>query len=616
MSTNSDLESKLLSRTIEVLTSPLQGEHVEAISPDLAFFKTLQDASVNFTTFINNNYSIKQQLNKSQIPVFPLHTHSCIAPDNFKQIYYEYTSHLLSVTTLIAEENNKKFINLSLQSLIAKLFQFIFSLCIVPFLVPGNGPPLSERSVTLQYLIKHRSKLTLSTLTCHLIRCHDVILKQSHITYLTPHLRDVIASLLQISYYNGCEDVTLLAESCVWYRERCSELLARFETPLLVSEIMVLQGLARQAGASWVIKVTSEELSKILIGQLGIQSVIRGFLDVISKQLTPDAMDYPKLKVIAKVITTAPGREKNKYYNSVCDQLMDILHLRNESLKRDVITAGITVIEALIVNQPLIAERMLLDKITLPLERMARESTAVMSEVELNQVIDDIHDVIARIPEWHKLVGNWISRYILILFHLYCFDVGKVTSIRTNLSQIIHKYFLNIEAERCVSFVREVLAYFHTRHTQRKDSYLTLHSSLSVSMGEEGGLQVIQGESESDVTVFISQLYLLLEKKENCGAYKSVLLSLLKWLSDLVEGRDKACKQCSSYQEGVLYLVAQLLEERGEYVLSELDTEPVLQWISRVVCIHHDALDKYYDLDEYNAGVFGGTSTLSMAYGK
>ena len=612
---STDLDSKLLSRAIEELTSPLQGDHIEAISPDLAFFKTLQEASFNFTTFINNNNSIKQQLDKSQIPVFPLHTYSCIAPDNLKHVYYEFTSHLLSVTTLIAEEKNSKFINLSLQSLIARLFEFIFSLCVVPFLVPGNGPPLSERSVTLQYLIKHKSKLTLSTLTCHLIRCNDVILKQSHITYLAPHLRDVIASLLQISCYNGCEGVTLISERCVWYRERCSDLLARFETPLLVSEIMVLQGLARQAGASWVIKVTSQELSKILIGPLGIQSVIRGFLDVISKQLTPDAMDYSKLKVIAKVITTSPGRENDKYYISVCDQLMDILHLRNESLKRDVITAGITVVEALIVNQPLIAERMLLDNITLPLERIARDATSVMSEVELTQVIDDIHDVITRIPEWHKLVGNWISRYILILFHLYCFDVGKITSVRSNLSRIIEKYFLCIEAEHCVLFVREVLAYFHTRHTQPED-YLTLHSSLSVSMGEEGGVQVIQGESDSDVTIFISQLYLLLEKKENCGAYKSVILSLLTWLSDLVEGREKTCKECSSYQEGVLYLVAQLLEERGEYVLSELDTEPVLQWISRVVCIHHDAIDKYCDLDEYNAGVFGGTSTLSMAYGK
>lgn len=616
MSTNSDLDSKLLSQAIEVLTSPIQSEHVAGISPDLTFFKTLQEASVNFAAFLNNNESIEEQLNKSQIPVLPLHTHSCIAPENFKRIYYEYTSHLLSVTTLIAEEKNNKFINLSLQSLIARLFQFIFSLCIVPFLVPGNGPPLSERSVTLQYLIKHKTKLTLSILTCHLIRCHDVILKQVHITYLTPHLRDVIASLLQISYYNGCEGVTLFAERCVWYRERCSELLARFETPLLVSEIMVLQGLARQAGASWVIKVTSQELSKILIGPLGIQSVIRGYLDVISKQLTPDAMDYSKLKVIAKVITTNPRREKDKYYSSVCDQLVDILHLRNDSVKRDVITAGMTVIEALIVSQPLLAEIMLLNKLTLPLERIAVEATAVLSEVELTQVINDIHDVITRIPEWHKLVGNWISRYVLILFHLYCFDVGKITSIRTNLSQIFEKYFLCVEAEHCVSFVREVLAYFHTRHTQRECSYLTLHSSLSVLMGEEGGLRVIEGESASDVTIFIPQLYLLLEKKENCGAHQSVILSLLTWLSDLVEGREKACKECSSYREGVLYLVAQLLEERGEYVLSELDTEPVLQWISRVVCIHHGAMDKYLDLDEYNAVVFGGTSTLSMVYGR
>ncbi|KAI6651478.1 hypothetical protein LOD99_5086 [Oopsacas minuta] len=618
MSSNSDnpyLDSKLISQAIEMLTNPLQREYVDEVSPDLAFFKTLQDTSINFTRFLNSNKSIKDEIDKSIVHNFlPL---SCIAADNLKLIYYEYTSHLLRVSNFIAVDRNNKFINISLQNQITKLFQFIFSLCIVPFLVPGNGPPLSERSVTLKYLTKHKSKLTLATLTCHLIRCCDVILKQSYITYLVPHIRDVIASILQISYYNGCKEsaYSIFADRCVWYRDRCSELLARFETPLVVSEIMVLQGLARQAEAKWVIKVTSQELSKILVGPLGIQSVLRGFLDVITKDLSSDIMDYTKLRVIANVIATCPGRNRDEYYTSVCDQLLNILHLRNESLKCDVITAGISVIEALVVNQPLCAEGMLLNKITLPLERITTDITADLIEDELTQTINDIHDVITRIPEWYKLIETWISKYISLLFHLYCFDVGKITSIRSVLYRIIGKYFLYTESEHCISFVEEALSYFHNRHMYPGDVGITLHHNLAISLGDEGSLQVTKGDSDNDVMIFLPELFLLLETSDKCVCYQSVLISLLCWLAELVESHEDYCTYCSGYREGVLYLVAQLLEERGEYILAELDTEPILQWITRIVLIHHGGIDKYYNLDEYNAGVFGGTSSLSMAFG-
>ena len=610
----SSVASSLLSQAIETLTSPLQGEQADReVSPDIAFFKTLQNTSANFVSFINTHNSLMERVYRSPIPSSPPDSLSCIGPVTLQLIYYEYTSHLLNVSVLLAADRDNEFINLSLQTRVTTLFQFIFSLCVVPFLLPGNGPPVSERSTTLQHLIKHKSKLTVDTLTYHLIRCYDVILTQSLTPYLAPHIRDVIASLLQITHYSGCQGSTsILTERCVWYRDRCSQLMARFETPLVVREILVLQGLARKAGAKWVVSATSQELSKILVGPLGIQSVLRGFLDVVTKD-SPDAKDYTSLKVIARVIATNPmGERSAEYYTAVSDQLIDILHIRNESLRRDVIAACLSVVESLVVNQPSIVESLLLRRITDPLDRLATDGTTVMNEAKLTQTISDIHYVITGIPEWHSPIENWICEYMPLLCHMLCSDTGRISPVASSLLQVIEKFLLHSEREHCVSFVLDSLAYFHKRGEHRENAGRSLHSDLTVSLGDGGSLEVTRGQSESDVMLFVSQLCRLLESRDKCGTYPAVLASLLQFLADSVEGQE----QCTRYREGVLCLVAQLLEESGEYVLSQLDTEVVLQWASRLVRMHYRTMDKHANLNEYNAEVFGGTSSLSMAFGK
>ena len=609
------VDSSLLSQVIETLTSPLQEQGEESdreATPDLAFFRTLQTASANFVSFLNTNKLLKDRLSQTPIQPDPPEC-PCIGPVPLQLIYYEYTSHLLNVSTLLAADRDNKFINLSLQTRVTTLFQFIFSLCVVPFLLPGNGPPVSDRSATLQHLTKHKSRLTVATLTFHLIRCYDVILIQIHTPYLAPHVRDVIASLIQVSRYNGCQEgPPQLAGRCVWYKDRCSQLMARFETPLVVREMLVLQGLARRAGAKWVVNATSQELSKILIGPLGIQSVLRGFLDVVTRDSCADARDYTSLKVIARVIATNPmGEESAGYYTAVCKQLIDILHLSNESLRRDVIPACLSVVDSLVMNQPSVASSLLLMRITRPLDQLATDGTAVMNEAKLTQIISDIHFIITGIPEWHGVIENWIFEYMPLLCHMLCSDTGRISPVATSLLQVIEKFFLHSEREHCVSFVLDTLAYFTTREGSR-DTPRGLHPDLVVSLGDGGSLEVTRGDSESDVMIHVSQLYRLLESREKCGAYSAVIVSLLQSLADSIEGRE----QCGYHREGILCLAAQLLEEKGEYVLSQLDTELVLQWAGRLVRIHCETMDKYVNLNEYNSAVFGGTSSLSMAFGE
>ena len=607
-----------LSQAIGILTTPLDVEQtVKESYPDLAFFKTLQKTSNNFKTFLNATLEIREAIGDASIESSPPPSLSCLAPENLALIYYEYTSHLLQVSTLVQSCREGKFINLTAQKQAYKLFQFIFSLCIVPFLLPGNGAPIAERSVTLQYLTKHKSKLTPHILTYHLIRCCDVILRQSNTPYLVPHIRDVLASLLQISHYTGAEGVeSRVSLRCAWYRENRSDLIGRFETPLIVSEILILQGLARKAGAKWLINVTTHELSQILIGCNGMQSVLRGFLDIISKNKSPDAMDYTKLKVIANVLTNNQVQERiDAYYTSLCRQTLEILHLRDGMLKRDVITAGICVVEALVVNKPSVAKESLLDRISFPLNKVANDGTTSMNEFELSQTINDIHDVITRIPEWHGVIETWISKYMSFLFHMLCFDIGKITPIRSKLSQIMEKYFCHSSSENCAAFIRDSLFYFHTPHQTGGTDATTLHPDLTLRLGEEGSLEIVRGQSESDVRIFVSELFQLLESREKCTAYQSVIASLLDTLSDLVEEK-ASCQVCSAYGEGFLYLVAQLFEERGEYILSELSTEQIIQWTNRVVRIHSSNIDRFTDIQDYNMCVFGGSSTLSMAFGR
>ena len=72
---------------------------------------------------------------------------------------------------------------------------------------------------------------------------------------------------------------------------------------------MVLQGLARRAGAKWVVDATSQELSKILIGPLGIQSVLRGFLDVVTH-----CVGYADKKIPEGNFLMGAGVESNRVW--------------------------------------------------------------------------------------------------------------------------------------------------------------------------------------------------------------------------------------------------------------------------------------------------------------
>lgn len=228
------------------------------------------------------------------------------------------------------------------------LFQFIVALGIYPYLLPGVDTFLKLRLSHAHFIAK-AEKLPLAMKAWHLRKCCQVFLKCFENPVLGPvllsqHLSDVLAALLQVCYApveqqmesSVCKKIPSLATPAdivaqlqsskesetsvsqsisrslsVEEKEQCEEalqeLLNRVYQPLVVRELLVLQGMpamgpgphskpksstrigaaapgqgvtkAKVRSPRWLQKACGQLLSERLIQRNGVQSVLRGIFE-------------------------------------------------------------------------------------------------------------------------------------------------------------------------------------------------------------------------------------------------------------------------------------------------------------------------------------------------
>uniref|UniRef100_A0A3B5A549 Transport and Golgi organization protein 6 homolog n=1 Tax=Stegastes partitus TaxID=144197 RepID=A0A3B5A549_9TELE len=220
------------------------------------------------------------------------------------------------------------------QKTLAAALQFVVSLGLCPYLAPGVGVPLGRRSAFGSMVEK---------LVCggaepaggrRLLTTTSVLLQLAELSSLatlvfTRHLGDVMAALCQLGYQPHREEQRvspLTAEECRTCKESLRSLLGKVYQPIVVKELLVLQGGPKQveirglgSAPAWLRRLCGRLLSERLMQPNGVQGVVRAVLE----GGTGGESDWRKCDAVARILVACPQQSTSAdaYFSNVCPQV-------------------------------------------------------------------------------------------------------------------------------------------------------------------------------------------------------------------------------------------------------------------------------------------------------
>uniref|UniRef100_A0A8C4NSE8 Transport and golgi organization 6 homolog n=1 Tax=Dicentrarchus labrax TaxID=13489 RepID=A0A8C4NSE8_DICLA len=433
------------------------------------------------------------------------------------------------------------------QKTLGTALQFVISLGLCPYLAPGVGVPLARRSAFGVMVEKLVCGGAVPAVGRRLYTTTNVLLQLSELSSLatlvfTRHLGDVMAALCQLGYQphragSDTEEEKLSAEERQTCREALKSLLGKVYQPIVIKELLILQGGPKQVGPSssraalgsapaWLRRLCGQLLSERLMQPNGVQAVVRAILG----GGTGDESDWRKCESVAKILVTCPQQSSaDSYYRQVCPQILDLLHFKDKLTAQQFQRVATRAVLSVVQEKPSFGQQYLLTPLFAPLHRCTTasndgDSQATVEEWELTRCIEDIYkssgiciciyhsrcNIQHHSP--HKcfwcscvscccqiwVVGNTPSASLLkaleqvlpVIFALFCFTKQNVSHLRAPCQEILLWYLSHIEASVALSALRQLSGLQGQETTVAADFHFT--------PGSDGGARLSLQESCSD----------------------------------------------------------------------------------------------------------------------
>ncbi|XP_028287966.1 transport and Golgi organization protein 6 homolog [Parambassis ranga] len=420
-------------------------------------------------------------------------------------------------------------LSVSQQKALEAALQFVVSLGLCPYLAPGVGVPLGRRSAFGAMVEKVvRGGAAPAAGRCLLITT-NVLLQLAELSSLatlvfTRHLGDVMAALCQLGYQPHREEERLLsAEECRTYKKALRKLLGKVYQPIIIKELLILQGGPKQAVAAgnhsgsssraglgsapaWLRRLCGQLLSERLMQPNGVQAVIRAILE----GGTGGDSDWRKCDAVARILVACPQQSASAegYFRNVCPQILNLLHFKDKLTVQQFQCVATRAVLSMVQERPSVARQYLLAPLLAPLHSCITaasdedDAQAAVEEVELTQCVEDVYKV------W--VIGNCPSAALLraleevlpVIFTLFCFTKQSVSYLRAPCQEILLWYLSHAETSAAVSALRwlsglsrgknEVAAGFH--FTPGSDGGVRLSSRGSCSDEDEELYEKVSGE--------------------------------------------------------------------------------------------------------------------------
>ncbi|KAB0351409.1 hypothetical protein FD754_016266 [Muntiacus muntjak] len=399
-------------------------------------------------------------------------------------------------------------LSVSQQKTVQSALQFVVTLGVCPYLVPGVGVPLRHRT---EFGAVVQDAVCLSAAPSAARRlytsCRGLLRVAQHASLgglvFCRHFGDIAAGLCQLGFCPSKrsplspEEEVLTEEERALSRKALRDILDQVYQPLAVRELLILQGGPPQScsegkmqvrcrAPAWLRRLCGQLLSERLMRPSGVQAVVRGILEGAGagaaggSDAEATAADWKKCDLIAKILASCPQQSLSPedYYRDICPQILDLFHFQDKLAARQFQRVATTTFVTMSREQPQLAAKYLLQPVLAPLHRCLNTAgkqgslVYVVGNEPLSVLVDSLLPVLG------------------ILFSLYCFTKQSVSHIRSLCQEILLWILGRLERKKAIASLKGFAGLDR--------SVPSLHSLCHFRAAAQGGIMIAIKEAVCD----------------------------------------------------------------------------------------------------------------------
>ncbi|XP_007670709.2 transport and Golgi organization protein 6 homolog isoform X2 [Ornithorhynchus anatinus] len=428
-------------------------------------------------------------------------------------------------------------LSVSQQKTVQSALQFVVTLGICPYLLPGVGIPLRCRS-EFGAVVQGTVSLTTAPSAGRRLYTSCIVLLDvaQHASLgnliLSRHLGDIVAGLCQLGFCpvkrqgepaRSSEELKdLNGEERDRAREAMRSVLDRVYQPLVVRELLVLQGGPQQSSKcsrdgtrqtfprapAWLRRLCGQLLSERLMKPNGVQAVVRGIVEGAGAGLAGGrdaeaaAADWRKCDLVARILASCPQQSLSPedYCQQICPQILDLLHIQDKLTARQFQRVATTSFLTIAKEQPKLAVKHLLQPMLEPIRRCLNTAdllnedsvpgTVLVKEEELSHCIEDVFKVYVVGNEPIAPLIESLQPLLDVIFALYCFTRQGVSPLRSPCQEILLWILEKLERQVAIATLKGFAGL--------KKSMPNLHPLCQFTAASQGGTMVTVKEAVSD----------------------------------------------------------------------------------------------------------------------
>ncbi|XP_026975258.1 hyaluronan synthase 3 isoform X2 [Sagmatias obliquidens] len=421
-------------------------------------------------------------------------------------------------------------LSISQQKTVQSVLQFVVTLGVCPYLVPGVGVPVSYRTefgavvqdvVCLGAAPSAPRRLYTS--------CKVLLNVAQHASLgsliFCRHFGDIAAGLCQLGFCPtkrkplNPEEEVLTEDERALSRKALRDILDQVYQPLAVRELLILQGGSPQSytdgktqvmcrAPAWLRRLCGQLLSERLMRPSGVQAVVRGILEGAGagaaggSDAEATAADWKKCDLIAKILASCPQQSVSPedYYRDICPQILDLFHFQDKLTGLQFQRVATTTFITMSRERPQLAAKYLLQPVLVPLHRCLNTAevsesdmvpgTILVTEEELSRCIEDVYKVYVVGNEPLTVLVDSLLPVLGVLFSLYCFTKHTVSHIRSLCQEILLWMLGKLERKKAITSLKGFAGLDKT--------VPSLHSLCHFRAATQGGIMITIKEAVCD----------------------------------------------------------------------------------------------------------------------
>ena len=422
------------------------------------------------------------------------------------------------------------------QKVVMSSLQFIVCLGIYPCLINGVGMPLEKRSEFVKIVLSEPGRDEMSriekdsrlvTITNILLECIECSSLATLV--LSKHLSDILCALAQVclaprkilnstiadstvevastdtTNFKMTSDIrssnlqSVINDSdIVSCKQKLSDLIDRVYPPVLVREVLLLQGVCSLDASAkrppkWLRNFYQQVFFQTITKPNGLNMVLKGLMDEDNK-----STNWQRYDATAKLIVGCPPYNctTEQYYSKLAPQILDLFANADRSSHAHFIRMAVSIVSAMTSHQPQLTRDIVVQPLISPLasclkkldELTEPESSGYLkvfvTELCLTRCIENVHKLFVSGSEPHLHLVEHLKPVTHVLFSLYCFTRHCITYLKNPVEEILLCLLRHLDSAIAASCLQE-LSLGGNIEFQRMDD------KLKFSLGEGGGVLIV-----------------------------------------------------------------------------------------------------------------------------